>query len=215
MADYFLVHDRTILEQHLRPALAAAWRQRSFAPCLTLCREWTPAARAYAARWHVPDEDVLLLRADGLTFDRAFWRALAGELLLFAARDIPELPTRLDTLGYLLAGGPAVAGAGKRDTLPPIHQALAGSRDLTFGAALYRPEHAGYNNAGDVARLADYLASVRPDSWSSDQLAEVPGLDEEDRADELAFAREWFAVLRSLYASAAEAGQVLVLERIF
>jgi hypothetical protein len=216
MADYFLVHDRIVLEQDLRPCLAAAWRQRNFAPCLALCREWAAAARDYAARYHVSDEDVLLLRvADGLSFDRAFWRTLVGEFLLFAARDMPEFPTRLDTLCYLLAGVSALAGAGKRSDLPPIHQALAGSRDLAFGAALYRPEHAGYNNAADVSRLASYLAGIRPECWSTDLLAGVPGLDEDDRADELDFAREWFAVLRNLYTRAAEADQVVVLERIF
>jgi hypothetical protein len=216
MADYFLVHDRTVFEQHLRPALAAAWRQRSFAPCLALCRQWAPAARDYAARYHVPAEDVLLLHAaEGLPFDRAFWRSLVGEFLLFAARDIPEFPTRLDTLGYLLAGAPADRPALPRQSLPAIHQALLGSRDLAFGAALYRPEQAGYNNAADVARLAGYLAAVRPDAWSSDLLAAVPGLDEQDRAEELAFAREWFAALSGLYTRAADAGQVIVLESIF
>ena len=59
----------------------------------------------------------------------------------------------------------------ERESLPPILQAHRGSRDLTFGAAVYRPEHAGYNNAADVARLADYLAAVRPEHWTPADLA--------------------------------------------
>src|SRR4051812_10710458 len=118
MADYFLVHDRAVLEQ-FRPALAAAWRERSFAPCRDLCRAWSSAARDYAGRYHVRPDDILLFEVEnGLPFDRAFWRTLVGELLLFAARDIPEFPTSLDTLTHLLASGTAVE-ALSRPQLPP------------------------------------------------------------------------------------------------
>jgi hypothetical protein len=216
MADYFLVHDRIIFEEHLRPALAAAWRERSFAPCVSLCRDLSPVARDQAARWHISTDDLLLFQVEpGLLFDRAFWRTLVGELLLFAARESPEFPARLDTLTHLLARSLS-AESLPREQLPPIHQALQGSRDLTFGAVVYRPEHAGYNDAAAVIRLAEYLASVRPEDWTTGDLAPASHLrDEEDLEDELAFAREWFAELRELYSRAAGNGQVLVLERIF
>src|ERR1700683_2430165 len=109
MADYFLVHDRDVFEE-LRPALAAAWRERSFAPCRTLCRSRAPAALDYAAKYHVRTDDILLFQVEhDLPFDRAFWRTLVGELLLFAAIEIPEFPTTFDTLTHLLAPQPAIA----------------------------------------------------------------------------------------------------------
>jgi hypothetical protein len=215
MADYFLVHDGEFFERRLRPALASAWRERSFAPCRRLCRDLAPGARELALRWHVSPDDLLLFRVEhDLGFDRSFWRALAGELLLFAAREAPEFPTRLDTLVALLDPSPPTE-TPPRERQSAIRQALSGSRDLSFGAAVYRPEHAGWNNAEDVARLASRLASVRPDAWTTADLADPDLQDEEDREDELAFAREWFAALSDLYSRAAGANQVIVLERIF
>src|SRR5947209_6685485 len=60
MADYFLVHDPAILDGQLRPALALAWRKRSFAPCLPLSPDWVAAARQYAHLYPINlDETVL------------------------------------------------------------------------------------------------------------------------------------------------------------
>ena len=194
MSDYFIVLDATDFENRLRPALAASWHRRSFDPCRGLCTSLLPSARAYAERYHVGGDEPLLSRVvAGLSFDRAFWRALVGEVLLFAAAEIPELQTCEETLLRLLA-----------PTTEPIVQAHHGSRDLAFGAVVYRPDHAGYNNRDDVARLADYLASVRPHEWSADRLA---GPDAEDAADEVEFAREWFPALVDLFRRArARAG---------
>ena len=176
-----------------------------------------PAACDYAARYHVNPDDILLFQVEhGLVFDRAFWRTLVGELLLFAARDIPEFPTTFDTLTRLVAPDSSSASWVSREQRPAIHQALRGSRDLVFGTAVYRPEHAGCNNAADVVRLAEYLASIRSDAWAPADLAAFPDLhEEEDRLDELAFAKEWLGVLTDLYRRAAAAGQVLVIESIF
>jgi hypothetical protein len=96
--------------------------------------------------------------------------------------------------------------------MPPIMQAHRGSRDLTFGAAVYRPEHAGLNDRDDVARLAEFLASVRPEQWTA---AALVGMDEEDAADEIEFAREWFPELVDLFRRANERGQVIVHERMY
>ncbi len=213
MADYFLVHDRTIFEQRLRPALAAAWQQRSFGPCLDVCRDWSPAARDYAERYHVqPDGILLLLVEKGLRFDRALWRTLAGELMLFAACEVPEIPRHVDSLLHLLA--PSSPDDDPRQSRPAIHQALYGSRDLRIGPALYRPEHTGYNNAKDVERLADYLASVWEEDWTTEHPALADLEDSEDREFEISFAREWLAVLARLYRRSAEAGRVMVLENL-
>jgi hypothetical protein len=172
-----------------------------------------PAARAYAERYHVgPDEPLLSRVLAGLSFDRAFWRALAGELLLFAAAEVPEFQTCEETLLRLLAPGCDPSNPPPRPEMPPIMQAHRGSRDLTFGAAAYRPEHAGYNDAADVARLAGYLASVRPEDWSP---AALTGMSDEDAEDEIAFSREWFPVLADLFCRARERGQVIVHERIY
>ncbi len=217
MADFFLVHDRSIFEERLRPALTAAWRQRSFDPCIPLGRDWAATARDYAERYHVnPDEIVLLQLEQGLHFDRAIWRTIVGELLLFAACEIPEFSNCFATLLHLLSPDTPSVEMVPREKRPEIHQALFGSRDLAFGAALYRPEYAGWNDQADTARLAIWLSSIQPDRWTTQDLATLPELeDEEDRADELAFAREWFSVLTDLYRRTAAAGRILMLERIF
>jgi hypothetical protein len=214
MADYFLVHDRSVFEQSLRPALTAAWTQRSFAPCFAVCRDWITAAREYVGRYHVNPEGILLFQMEqGLHFDRALWRTLAGELLLFAACEVPQIPRFVDSLVALLA--PSASENVPRTERPAIDQALHGSRDLAFGTALYRPQHAGYNDADDVARLAAYLTSIQSEQWTTANIPALPGLEtEEDRAEEITFAREWLAVLADLYRRSAEAGRVIVLENL-
>jgi hypothetical protein len=217
MADYFLLLDAAGFEGWVRPALAESWRRRSFVPCRELCQSLLPAALAYRERYHAGDVEPVLARvADGLAFDRIFWRAVVGEVLLFSAADIPEFQVDADTLCCLLAPENYRQNDVGRELLAPIQQALRGSRDLTFATAVYRPEHAGYNNAADVARLADYLGSIRPENWTVTDLAGLRGIaDEEDRADELAFAREWFPAVVDLYQRARGNGQVVVIESIY
>ena len=206
MADYFMLLDAAAFEGRTRPALAASWRLRSFDPCRALCVELAPAVRAYAERYHVGGEESLPARvAAGLPFDRDYWRGLVAEVLLYTAVDIPEFQTCEDALCLLLASG--------CERPASIRQAHHGTRDLTFGAAVYRPEHAGYNNAADVARLADYLAAVRSEAWTADDLVSLP--DEEEREEGLAFAREWFPALADLFRRAQERGWVVVHESIY
>jgi hypothetical protein len=216
MADYFLALDGADFEGRIRPALAAAWRQRSFEPCQKLAASLAEAARDYAERYHTGGETLLSRLAEGVPFDRTNWRMLAGEVLLFSALEIPEFQVNADTLCCLLAPENYRAGITERDRLAPIQQAHRGTRDLTFGAAVYRPEHAGCNDLADVARLADYLASVRPETWTTAELAcWQEGADEEERADELAFVREWFPALVDLYRRCQQQGRVLVIENIW
>ncbi len=216
MADYFLVLNGEPFERDVRPALATAWRRRSFGPCRDLSARLLPGARAYAERYHLAAHEPLLelVAGGGLPFDRTYWRSLVGEVLLFTAVEIPEFQTCPETLCRLLAPG-AWYVALPREQLPPIRQAHEGSRDLTFGAAVYRPEHAGYNNAADVARLADYLAGIDPARWAVADLGVREGEDEEDLADELDFARDWFPVLAALYRRCREQGHVVVHESIY
>jgi hypothetical protein len=216
MADYFLLLDADAFELRFRPALAAAWRLRSFEPCRALAAELTPAARSYAERYHVGGEPLLARVAAGLPFDRAFWRGLVGEVLLFSAAEIPEFQVCEEVLCCLLAPDHYRGAVAERGRLAPIQQAHRGSRDLTFGAAVYRPDHAGLNDAADVARLADYLAAVRPETWTVADLAMLRGVeDDEGRADELAFAREWFPALADLYRRVRERRCVVVIERVW
>src|SRR5437763_2978441 len=121
MADYFLVLDAAAFEGRVRPALAESWRRRSFDPCRGLCADLLPAARAYARRYHTGTEPSLVERVvGGLPFDRAFWRALAGEVLLFSAADIPEFQTCPDTLCCLLAPSHCNIDVQERMRLAPI-----------------------------------------------------------------------------------------------
>jgi len=217
MAEYFLCLDAEMFTERIRPALAAIWRQRSFEPCRPLCTELLPAAQDYTRRYHTGDEETLLAQVlRGVPFDRAYWRLLVGEVLLFAAVEIPEFPSNAETLCCLLAPEQHRSGTTPRERFAPIQQILCGSRDLTFGAAVYRPEQAGYNDAGDVARLAAYLAAINPEDWTIEHLQNLPDMtDDDERADELAFVREWFPVLVDLYRRTQAQRRVLVIESIF
>src|SRR5262249_9154877 len=142
---YILLHDAGPFHQMIRPALAGAWRRRSFEPCRPLCAALTPTALTFAERYHTGRDEPLLAQVarEVVPFDRDFWRLLAGEVLLYGAASVPELLTAPDTLGHLLA-------PGQEDS--PIRQAHFGARDLIFGGGFYRPDAAGWNDADDVAR---------------------------------------------------------------
>jgi hypothetical protein len=213
---YFLLLDGARFDGEVAPALAGAWRRRGFAPCRPLCAALVPAVRAFAERYHTGSDEPLLCRVarEEVPFDRDVWRLLAGEVLLYAAAEVPEFQTAEDTLTYLLAPDSLSGEPLPRAGSAPIVQAHRGSRDLVLGG-FYRPEHAGWNDRGDVARLADYLAAIDPARWRPDDLAGLTGLaDEEDRADELAFAGECLAALRGMYERARDAGQVVVCEML-
>jgi hypothetical protein len=214
MPIYFLVLEADFFHGQVTPALAASWRQRSFAPCRSLCQSLKPAAREYAERFHTGGDEPMLMRLEqGLPFDRAIWRMLAGEVLLYGACDVPEIMTVPDTLGCLLARAQHLQGGVPRSAFPPIYQAHYGTRDLVFGGAYYRPDAAGLNDVGDVARLADYLETIDPGQWSAANLSDLPGLDsDEEREEELELARDWFPPIRRLYAGNRGENRVIVCE---
>jgi len=216
MSEYFLCLDAETFNRQIRPILAASWQQRRFEPCRAFCAGLLPAAHAYTQRYHTGDDETLVSRiAAGLPFDRSCWRLLVSEVLLFAAAEIPEFQTNADTLCCLLAPELYRRGDVVREQFAPIQQVLHGSRDLTFGSAVYRPEQAGYNDAEDVARLSAFLTAVRPEEWTVEDLRDLRDGEDDDRADELAFVREWFPVLVELYEQARSRGQVLVIESIY
>jgi hypothetical protein len=205
MANYFLLHDGEAFETQLRPGLAACRQHRSFQPVLAYCHQLLPRVREFDSRHRIADGMSLIERvADGLPYQHQFWRALVGELLFYAAAEIPELPTCLDTLCILLP---------KQGREPsPILQAHRGSRPLTLGLSVYRPEHCGFNNGDDISRLAKYLASIDPSCWCAEDLTGMKDLTPDDREEELAIARDWFPLLCDLYSQASRKGQVIVHE---
>jgi hypothetical protein len=214
MSDYILVHDATTFEERLRPALARSWQTRSFEPCRPLCAEMQAAAQTYKDRYHLGDTTSFVAQvAAGLPFARDWWRMLVGELLLFTALEIPEIQTAADTLCCLLAPGHDLAADVPRPLLPPILQVHRGSRDLTFGYAVYRPDHAGLNTPADVRRLADWLETVDPSIWTKEAIVNVED-SEEERYEELEFVRDWFPVLVDLYRGVRARGQLLIHESI-
>lgn len=149
----------------------------------------------------------------GLPFDRDRWKLLVGEILLFAAAEVPEIEVVPETLLCLLAPDAYLNEEVERRNFPSIQQAHAGARDLDFGGKVYRPEKAGYNDTPDVDRLASYLGAQEPDRWTVSDLKRLREVnDDAERADELAFAREWFPALRELYQQARVNRQVVVCE---
>jgi hypothetical protein len=210
MPSYYLLLDAAFFQTVLRPGLAAAWRERCFEPCRALAGALLDRAADYLARYHVAEEPLLARALAGMAFDRALWRAVAGEALLFAADAIPEIQTCPETLTRLLAPGQPLDAS--RDQFVSIQQAHFGSRDLTFGSAIYRPDDAGLNDPADVGRLRLYLDAVDPECWEASQLAAFS--DEEECVEELEMARDWFPALRDLYRQADTDGKVIVYERL-
>jgi len=213
---YFLLLDADSFTQRLVPPLAAAWRQRSFQPCRPLADWLQPAWTALRDGFLAGTSEPLLAAVGrGLPFDRHTWRLLAGEALLVAAAEMPEIQTAPETLRCLLAPETLDKPERSRDCYTPVEQAHFGSRDLTMGGAIYRPDHAGYNDSADARRLADYLSSIDPACWRVEALARMPELaDEEERAEELDFARDWFGPLCDLYRRAAAHRQIVVCEML-
>jgi hypothetical protein len=155
----------------------------------------------------------LLQIPEGLPFDRKRWGLLVGELLMICASDIPALDTEPDTLCCLLEPDLYRNRATSRSA--PIQQAHFGSRDIVFGGGYYRPDRAGWNDVDDVARLTRYLESVDPQRWSAADLAGHRDLaDDQERAEELDYARQRFAALLALYQRAFQEKWVLVSEDI-
>jgi hypothetical protein len=213
---YFLLLDADPFRRRITPALAASRRQRSFEPCRDLCTDLLPAVEAFRQRYHMgPDEALLSQVLHGLPYDVDFWRSLAGEVLLYSAAEVPDFQTAPETLCCLLAPERYREGDVPRGRFAPIQQAHFGARDLVFGSAFFRPDHAGWNDAADVLRLAKYLTEVDPDRWQPNDLLALPEVgDAEEAAEELLFARERFVPLREMYQRAAGAGQIVVCEML-
>jgi hypothetical protein len=207
MLHYFYLLNRDWMQGTLRPALTESWRQRSFTPCVALCRD-------LLATRDVADDAIVRHVAAGLRFERALWHALTGECLILGADALPRLEIAFETLRALLMPHEYDVDPVERGAFSPIEQVYLGARDLRFGG-WHRPESVGWNDTADVARLASYLRSVDPGTWSAADLRRLPNLtDDAERDEELADARAWWPVLVEMYAGAHAAGQVIVCERV-
>lgn len=209
---YFYILDRAEFLDVARLALSLSWQRRSFEPCRDLCRELAPRARGFFPGSDLAQHPLLMEQvANGLAFDRRFWQHLVGEVLMYSAVEVPRLETAAETLCSLLAPEHFRDGVTERGRLAPIQQAHHGSRDLVFGGGTYRPDFAGWNDADDVDRLANYLAEQSPEQWTVSALLNELGGDAEREA-ELEYARHWFEPLRDMYHEARAAGRVIVCE---
>jgi hypothetical protein len=205
---YYYLVPASLFHDALQPAFTQSFLWRDLAPCRPLCQRllWGEPA--------LPADCLVRQVCAGLPFSRHTWHALVGECLLFGSIDLPRLPATLEALTCLLAPGHAAACDLPRPCFAPIQQVHLGSRDLHFGG-YYRPEHAGYNDRRDVARLLDYLAAQDPEQWCAPMLVPLPGLTSaEERGDELAFVREWWPALVQLYERAAHEELLIVCEEM-
>jgi hypothetical protein len=214
MQNYFYLLPATVFHDRVRPALTGSWQTQSFAPCIELCSSLLPQSREYREKCASADDEPLLARVvRGATFNRTTWKLLAGELLMYSAIDIPFLESSCDALRRILDGANQQSPSRKEFTA--IQQIHFGANDLAFGSGFYRPEHAGYNDTGDVRRLADYLEQLKPEEWDPNSLEGLPGCESEaDRADELQLVRDWLPSLRAVYRGAAEGQQIIVCETL-
>jgi hypothetical protein len=205
----FYVLATAFFHDRLQPALTASWSARSFKPCLALCTEILDRCGRDA-----PHDCLLRQVAAGLPFASRSWHALAGEFMLLGREDMPLIEIAPRTLCCLLAPDCDRPGDGPRSAFVAIEQVLFGSRDLRFGGAFYRPDCAGYNDMTDVRRLLAYLEAIDPAGWTEAMLQPINELASiEDRAEELAFLRDWWPPLVEVHRDAVRHDCVIVCER--
>jgi hypothetical protein len=195
----FLVHDASFFHQRLSPALVASYRKRSFEPLMELVRELRPSIEAFGQRYHLTTiEQPLVFACAGKPFDRRLWRHFAGELLLYAAAATPDYPIAPELLS--------------RFTPPELVERLHhGSREVTFDGVPYRPDQAGLHDVADIAELAMKLAAINPSLWTANVLSD---LADDEREEDLTFARQCFEQLREMAAGAQQHGQLIVCENV-
>jgi hypothetical protein len=203
MPIYFMLLDARLFDERIYPALTESWRRRSFDPCRDLCSALTDACLAFQQTYHTgPAEPIVLQVARGLPFDRHFWQLLAGEIFLFAASEIPEFQQAPDLFARLLVPDRIQLAAQDRRSFSPIQQAHYGSQDLKFGSKTYRPDHAGFNDREDVARLAAYLQRIDTSGWAME--------DQEELED----ARAWLPPLADMYMRARDQDLIVLCEEL-
>jgi hypothetical protein len=199
---YFMVHDAERFGALIRPALAASWQRRSSEPLQSLQFALREDFERFVTENRIRREELILLGLQPQApFNRDIWRTVAGEVLLAAAADVPEIPDVEETLVRILGEDPS------------IRQAYHGSRGLCFGGAWYRPDHAGYNAPDDVLRLANWLTCIDHARFQ-DKLPGPNQTDEDEKQEEWAFTCQAFNQLATVYDRARTGGQLIVCEVI-
>jgi hypothetical protein len=197
---YFMVHDAERFGALIRPALAASWQRRSSEPLRSLQFALREDFERFVSENRIRREELMVLGLQPQApFNRDIWQTVAGEVLLAAAADVPEIPDAEETLVRILGEDPS------------IRQAYHGSRGLCFGGTWYRPDHAGYNAPDDVLRLANRLSSIDHARFQ----VTLPGpnqTDEDEQQEEWAFTCQAFNQLATVYDRARTRGQLIVCE---
>ncbi len=216
MGIYFYVHDPRWFHDDFVPIMTLCRRQRSFGPCLSLCRSLDPAVQSFMDRYCLGDDLPLISRLDGrISYDPHLWRHLVGELLLFGVVAVPENAQAPDPLYRPHASRPCCETHGTRPDWGPMRQAHFGTHDLALGESFYRPDNAGWNDQGDVQRLATFLAAIDCSTWTAAMLSNrASDAYDDGGADELAYARQCLAELQAMYRRAALAEHLIVTECI-
>src|SRR5262249_54491630 len=135
----------------------------------------------------------------GLTYEARTWQGLVGELLVAGAEETP----RLSVDPRVLCSIHGCAAERRRPGLTPVQQALYGAKEVDFGVGVYRPEHAGLNDADDVRRLTAYLELVDPATWACPAI-----VDAEDFGD----AQASWPQLVSMYQAARRRERLVICE---
>jgi hypothetical protein len=216
MPIYYYVIPGPAFHEQICPALSASWKERSFAPCRDLCAGLATACLGAPGCHFLQSAKPLLCQAaQALPFDRLYWSHLVGEILVYSAVRMPEVPLSPETLGELLAAAQEAEEGRYGGRLGSIEQAGYGSRDLIFGGKYYRPGQVGWNDHADVTRLAADLAAFDPRAWDLVKLRpRWERTSEAERDEELDFVREWFPALRELYQQAEAERDVVVCETL-
>jgi len=166
---------------------------------MDLVRELYPVIETFGQQYQLTSaERPLFFECAGKPFDRRLWRHFAGELLLYAAAETPDFPIAPELLSQFIPP----------DLVERLHR---GSREVTFDGVPYRPGQAGLHDVADIAELAVELAAINSLLWTADVLSD---LADDERDDDLTFARQCFEKLREMVASAQQHGQLIVCENV-
>jgi len=205
--NYFYLIERDCFCRQIVPALNSSWQDRNLQKITELRQKLAeqPDRKIFGGRGESERMEVCR-PIDGAGFRSDLWRLIVAEILLFAASELPELETPLESWAGLL--GQELEE--RRGRFTPIQKAVLGTHDLNFGC-FYRPENAGWNDCNDVRELAGWLRTLNPEKWTADTLTRVPA---EDRDEELAYAREWLRLLSAMYQRAEQQGLIVVCEHI-
>jgi hypothetical protein len=211
---YFLLHDSHLFEGQILPAFAGSWQGKSFEPIVALARQLEPRIAAFGDKFRMgADKAMLELIARGMKFNRDIWEMALGEVLYYGARETPNAPVSFGSLRFLLGSTGNVLTS--RSDWPWIDRAILGARTLRLGRGVYHPQDAGWNSTAEAAVIAAEASRVDSEGWHEAALKQFDAsLDEEDRADELALARDALQGIRAIYQQAVDSNFIVVCEQI-